>query len=242
MEQALKQRLVGAAVIIAVGVIVIPVLLNGAGERQLRKMPDAPSPTYTSRPGMVAEEKISGSGNKNTARIVLTLPDIESESALDKKEKSKPDTTASKAVPVPTLKNKQSDKPEPAKAKSTTDKAVATVAIKEPPKKAAKELAKKPTITTKPIPPVTEKSTIRRSQDGVWVVQVGSFTDAKKAFQFRDKLRKKKHKAFIEKISGRSGQSLYRVRVGPLPSRDKADGLSAKLKRDGIEGFVTRHP
>lgn len=232
MEQALKQRLVGAAVIIAVGVIVIPVLLDGAGERQLRKMPDAPSPAFQSRPGMVNEEKITHSANKNTAQIVLTLPDADSESAVDNTEKAKPDTTLTQAISPPASKDKQPDKPKA--VTPNTPKPVAAAAVKAQPKEAK--------VVAKPAIPVTEKSTLSSPQSGVWVVQVGSFTDAKKAFQLRDSMRKKNYKTFVEKISGRSGQSLYRVRVGPLPSRDKAEVLSGKLKKQGIEGFVTRHP
>jgi len=239
VEQALKQRLVGAAVIIAVGVIVIPVLLDGAGERQLRKMPDAPRPGIQSRPGMVVEEEIKQSSNKKTGQIILTLPDEDSLTKAKVIKKNTLPPAAKKVVAVAKSTKTKPEKTAKAIAKPVKPKPVVTAktAVKSPSKKPAK-----PPEVKKTKPTVTEKSAVSNSTNNVWVVQVGSFTDAKKAFNFRDSLRKKKFKAFVEKISGRSGQRLYRVRIGPVPSREKADVLSAKLKQQSIKGFVTRHP
>lgn len=238
MEQTLKQRLVGAAVIIAIGVIVIPMILDGAGERQLRKMPDAPKAKSHSQPGMISEEPIPVSTTRETGQIVLTLPDDTIKAAAPVEEDKEPVQVAKEspreevkpAPPEPTVSEKKPtskpvEKPETAKPEKTV--------VKEAPAKP--EADKK---TTEVATPTSEKS----QPTDVWVVQVGSFTDAKKAFSYRDKLISKKHKAFVEKISGRSGQNLYRVRIGPMPKREQAENMEAKLKQQGIKGFVTRHP
>lgn len=47
MDMALKQRLVGAAVIIAVAVIVIPLLLDGSGEPVISEIPPRPASIVT---------------------------------------------------------------------------------------------------------------------------------------------------------------------------------------------------
>lgn len=247
MEQTLKQRLVGAAVIIAVGVIVIPMILDGAGERQLRKMPDAPKARIHAKPGMIAEESVPVSSVGETGQIVLTLPEdvatkaIKNTPALNHKIEPEPETqpVAPPKVEEPVKSSTESKpssqkKPVPPPPEKTASKTTAVKVVKE--KVATKAVKEKVTVK------VEEKSIQSALPTAVWVVQVGSFTDGKKAFKYRDDLRAKKHKAFVEKISGRSGQSLYRVRIGPMPKREQADNMAAKLKQQGIKGFVTRHP
>jgi len=222
VEHALKQRLVGAAVIIALGIIFIPMLLDGAGERQLRKIPPAPKPRFVSSPGFVVEDKVADRGGSKTSEIVLRLPE---ERPVRKKE-------------VP----KRVKKP----LKIITRQAPAVTAIKKKPAKVTKEIksASIPVVSSRPAMPKTPSVADRKPDKvdaGPWVVQVGSFTDAKKAFMLRDRLRKKKYKAFVEKVKGRTGQKMYRVRVGPLYKRNQIDSLSKKLKTEGVKGFVTRY-
>ncbi len=225
MEQALKQRLVGAGVIIALGVIVIPVVLDSAGERQLRKIPDAPKPRLQSRPGFVIEEKIELPSEEGKGQIVLAMPKA--------KKETSPAAKVSKPVSTTTTKNKVVKKTpaaKPVQRKTTPEKKPVVNSSKS--KASTSTASKSKTSTVSKAAPVTS----------VWVVQVGSFTDAQKAIKFREQLLKKKHKAFVEKVRGRSGQNLYRVRVGPVPTNEQASALSDKLKKQGIKGYVTRHP
>lgn len=235
MEQALKQRLVGAAVIIALGIIVIPIVLDRAGERQLRKIPDAPRPGLQSRPGFVDQQDIELPSDEHSGQIVLTLPQQQSNAAVPDKSTAK-DTaiTARDAV------NNKAHRPEPQTSKPATLKpAPATKPVAKVPE--TKKTVTDKVVAQKPqIQAVTSNQ--KKSQTGAWVVQVGSFTDPKKAFKLRDQLLKKKYKAFVEKIKGRSGQNLYRVRVGPLPEKEQASTLSGKLAQQGFKGYVTRHP
>ena len=72
-----------------------------------------------------------------------------------------------------------------------------------------------------------------------WVVQVGSFSDSKRAEALVAKLRLSGLTAFSEKVSS-AGKSAYKVRVGPEIDRDKAAELARKVKTDhGLDGFVT---
>jgi len=223
VESALKQRLVGAGVIIALGIIVIPMILDGAGERQLRKMPEAPKASTVSSSGFIIQnqQKI-----KLPAESAVVVPRL--------KEK-----------PVSNSKTLVQSKPVSKKDIKTPRKISPKVDIK--PKK--KSVVKKSTSGTKsvavskktavPVPSQIKKKSASQLQS--WVIQVGSFTDPKKALSLRKSLRKKRYKAFVEKVSGRSGQ-LYRVRIGPMVSRKLAENMSKKLKKDGIKSFITRHP
>ena len=222
MEPALKQRLVGAAVIIALGIIVIPMILDGAGERQLRKMPDAPEPSRITKSGFVINNKQEIKLPEEPAKV-LAEPPLEIKQAdkkTDSVEKEVKATDSKSTTASTTVVNKTVEKPR----QKTVVKPAKVVKPDE-----------KPVVATKA--PVKSGSAIQR-----WVVQVGSFTDAKKAFGLRDDLRKKRYKAFVEKISGRTGQKMYRVRIGPVTKRVQADSMSLKLKTEGIKSFITRHP
>lgn len=76
----------------------------------------------------------------------------------------------------------------------------------------------------------------------VWAVQVGSFNNRSNALGLKDKLRKKKIHAFVERIM-KSKKAVYRVRVGPEITRKKAEELKVKLKKEfKLSGLVVRHP
>lgn len=222
MESALKQRLVGAGVIIALGIIIIPMILDGAGERQLRKMPEAPQASKISKTGFIIHNQQSIKLPDEKPVVVTALKDqpVISNQKTDQIKKQQADVV--KTVKKPIEKPKPVTNPVVAK-KVNPVKTVSPVKI-----------VKKPAMST-------SKQAISSKLQS-WVVQVGSFTDSKKAFSLRDDLRKKSYKAFVEKVSGRSGQ-LYRVRIGPVANRDLAEVISSKLKTDGVKkSFITHHP
>ncbi|MBQ0723839.1 MAG: SPOR domain-containing protein [Cycloclasticus sp.] len=63
-----------------------------------------------------------------------------------------------------------------------------------------------------------------------WVVQVGSFSEQKNADALSNRLMKAGFVAFVEQVDGKSGE-IYRVRVGPELSKEKADVLAIELKQ-----------
>ena len=225
VEVVLKQRLVGAAVIIALGIIVIPIILNGAGERQLRKMPAAPEPGQTLKPGFIIKNKQEIKLPAESATVMIA-PQPDSDPDTGPVVLVKPEKT----IAVKTPKTRPEKKP----VKPVKKPEQITV-------KKAKKVDSKPAAIVKPQRKIAT-NTKSTSQVSSWVVQVGSFTDSKKAFGLRDDLRKKHYKAFVEKVSGRTGQRMYRVRVGPVVKRTQADTLSIKLKTEGVKSFITRYP
>ncbi len=73
----------------------------------------------------------------------------------------------------------------------------------------------------------------------VYFVQVGAFTRADDAEQQRAKLALL---GFSAKVTEKeqSGRTVYRVRLGPLDSRDEADGLQQKVQAAGVEANLVR--
>ena len=209
MEQKLKERLVGASVIIAIGVVVIPMLLDGSGERQLKNIPPAPEQSVESRPGFIQPES-------------LPIP------APELAEVVSPSSTTGKANTPP------------AKVETASKSSGGSGT---PPASKPEEKTAEPAVSTEaPSTPDLNPPAIVEEKLQAWVVQVGSFTDEAKAQGLRDELRNSSYKAFLEKIQGRSGQPMYRVRVGPVLEKAEAEALLARLKKQGKKGFVTHHP
>lgn len=76
-----------------------------------------------------------------------------------------------------------------------------------------------------------------------WVVQVGAFGEEDKAMALQSTLEKAGFDALIEH-SASNNKSIYRVKVGPVISQDKASKLQERLRKELKldSAFVTRHP
>jgi DedD protein len=100
-------------------------------------------------------------------------------------------------------------------------------------------------VETKPAPAPTsqEAKTDTATTPKAWVVQVGSFSNRGNAMRLRDQLRSKGYKTFVEQIST-ADKTFYRVRVGPVVTRDNAlalqKELQAKMKLEHTK--VMSHP
>jgi DedD protein len=91
------------------------------------------------------------------------------------------------------------------------------VSRRDPPVAATREPA--------PIAAIVEEATARLA------VQVGAFGDAASAEKLAGTLRRKGFPAFVSPSTGASG-ARWRVRVGPMTSRDDADRTAARLKTE----------
>ena len=115
------------------------------------------------------------------------------------------------------------------------DEVLATVSISKESGVKITELSK-PTI---PEPPQT------KTVEGIsaWVVQVGSFSDSKNANALASKLKAAGFTAFVEQSSIKSGD-IFRVRVGPELSKEKAEVINTKLQKEQSlpKAIVVQYP
>lgn len=76
-----------------------------------------------------------------------------------------------------------------------------------------------------------------------WVVQVGAFGEEDKAVALQETLVKAGFDVVIDHSSS-NNKSVYRVKVGPVISQDKATKLQDRIRKElKLESaFVTRHP
>ncbi len=199
MDRSLKERIIGAAVLVIFVVLVVPVFLDGSPQNDEVISERVPLPGQT--------------GEQKTQTIVLQR---------DRKE------------PVPLV---ASDEPVAKQAAREEPPAKSTVRTTPTEKPAAPAAASEPRTQT-PAPAVVEAS---NSSTGMWVVQLGSFSNQQYAEKLAADLRKQGFAAFLSRLTTASGP-LHRVRIGPQKDRDSAEAMAVRLERAGHAGQVVPHP
>lgn len=75
-----------------------------------------------------------------------------------------------------------------------------------------------------------------------WVVQVGSFSRESNALVLRDRLRDQDYAAFVNEGES-DGNTVWRVRVGPVPEESEAREIAQQLEAErGQAALVMSHP
>lgn len=85
------------------------------------------------------------------------------------------------------------------------------------------------------------RETAAPAETPAWAVQLGAFSGRDKADRLVAELRDRGYAAFVLEYRA-AGKVLYRVRVGPEQERARADDIAARLRKDGFQTVVARHP
>jgi len=213
MDQGLKERLVGAAVLVAIAVWLIPWVLDGPEEgaeapASALRLPSAEEPmpmrTQTLRLGDASEQSAQSTPSAQPAPATTPPPPP----AVATAEPAK-DEAAAPSQPAP--------QPETTLAAATTP----APAARPPPAPAA-------SAAPKPAQPKAQ---------GDWTVQLGSFEDEANAKRLAQRAGTFGYKAEVSSVRS-GGKTLYRVRVGPQATRAAADAAASALKAHGVEARV----
>jgi len=212
MDDALRQRLVGAAVIIALAVIFVPMLLDSPEESQRTQQVDLGIPPR-SEPGV------------ETRRLPLdpamSAPQASAESAAA-------DAPEDIAEPVPGDGGIAAlDTPA-----ATPPKSAATAVASAPPASVPPSTPPKPEPAAASLP--------QPAAGGRFVAQFGSYAERANAEALVRDLSKAGVAATLESIPGTSGRTLSRVRSKPYATRAEADAarLGAQRQIAGLASSV----
>ena len=229
----LKQRLVGATVLVVLAIILVPILLRGGKEddSSVIKIPPKLDTGFSSK---ITPLEPAPAPPKPVVSESTPLP-----------VPAPAPSAGNSAAPV-TVSPQTSEKvPETIAAAPSADKMDTRSAAKsEPPKpdtppQADKPAPSKPIASAAPAAPAPSKD---RMNITAWIIQLGSFSSEQNALALRDQLRAKGYTAFVEKIKS-GGSQLFRVRVGPELERARADALRDKLEKETKQkGIVERYP
>jgi cell division septation protein DedD len=210
MDSPLKQRLIGAIVLVALAVIFVPMLLKGPDVKEPDaaqvplSMPATPGDDYETRELPLAAPGSAPAGG------VLGLTPAEPE-ALPPAEPATP-VAGSAAAAAPAT---------PSAPASVDRPAAATVPASAAPSFAE---AATPAETAVPAP-------VRAA--GKFVVHIGSFSNTANANALIAKLRAKQLPVLADKVTLASGSAM-RVRVGPYG--DRATAEAARLRAEEVTG------
>ena len=223
MERALKERIIGAIVLVAVVVLVVPVFLDGppaSGEIRSERVP------------------LPGQDEQKTQTVVLDRNRTEPVPAQAPPPAAESSATSGAAhAPV-------SSAPGDAAERDSTPPV--TVAKVENPANGAASQDTEVAVAVQPTPsPSTAKAPVSvrpaNSSTGMFAVQLGSFSNKANAEKLAADLRKQGFAAFLSQLATDTGQ-LQRVRVGPQKDREAAEAMAAKLAKAGHKGQVVPHP
>jgi len=204
----LKQRIIGALVLVSLAVIFVPMVFDEPhSERTSTSInipeeppfPEVESPASDiTPPASYQKNPTVNTGSVNRDYRILENDESAAQPVPDSRIKAVPEVAAP-------------EKTEPAPPVSPQEKPTVS-AQKEPPKQAE-----------------TVNAEYTRSLEGAWVVQLGSFGNGDNARRLRDKVRDKGYSSHLQEVV-RGDSTLTRVFSGPFA--EKAEAESAKRALD----------
>lgn len=244
MDEAAKRRLVGAAVLVALAVIFVPMLVEEGDDDELGEpivIPETPEFPEERRAGAEREAAEGEAAEREAAERDWTGE--QTNDALPEPQ-DMPLPLPTPKPPAPTSSDRTSSDrpaqsvtraPEPAadaERRSGEERPAADAGTESGRARPAPERRELAPAGPKPIP-----SGVR-----AWVVQVASLRAPDAARTLQNDLRAKGYPAFVEQANV-NGQRYYRVRVGPEVERAQADRLADQLASDtGSQPLVQRYP
>lgn len=230
MEERLKQRLVGAVVLVSLAVVFVPILFDMPGETNGETSADLIS-GVPERPQV--EFGSSAGGTLDAPQTPRLDTELEREGSRNASRAGTGERTVPSEVPVAGTTSSAPGAPAPARTADAAEQPAPDVRSETSVARADPAPAKKQVEQGAASKPVAEASAA-----GGWTVQLGSFLKSENALALRKRLRARGYTAFVESGSSARGD-VSRVLVGPMPDREQAKASAAKLQREmALEGIV----
>lgn len=211
MNRQLKERIVGATVIVALGIIIIPWLLDGPAHdsRPVERTLELPGLEQGGRTYTIPLDPAGGPPVQVNAGNGAEPPPGPPGGMIRRPvTESPPVETPPRTAP----RSEQPAQPPPRPAPPPVDASPAPAP------------APAPSPAPQPAPPPSG-----------WTVQVGSFSQADNAQALERRLAGEGFPVFISRVATDAG-TMHRVRVGPVADRDEADRLLRRLQAAGHAG------
>ena len=213
MDQGLKERLVGAAVLVAIAVWLIPWVLDG--QEAGLETPDSSLRLPTAEEPMPMRTQTLRLGDTPEPNVEPAAPPLATPRASGASAEAAP----AAAAPAPT----EAGATQPEAAQKET-----LVASSGAAERAAPAAAPPPALAATTAPKPAAAAT------GDWIVQLGSFSAETNAQRLAQQAGTYGYKAEVSSYKN-SVRTLYRVRVGPQATRAAADAAASALRAHGIK-------
>ena len=213
-HQRARHRLIGAAVLVLVAIIVLPRVLdskpksvsNDIAVTIVSSLPSVVPPQLTLPLSAESKSEEAKTATKPAAPTV-TAP----APAIDAKESTK------STPPVPVVSS-----PAKAVAPSSTDKTMGLAAGEEI------------VVATKSNANGPATANANPSASGKFVIQIGAFASEERANGWIAKLKEQKIPNYVLNRTGADGTKLLALRAGPFPDKETAEAAEKKIKAMGL--------
>lgn len=208
MDNSLKQRIIGAVVLIALAIIFLPSILKDKvvkGNFE-SKIPAKPEELQTYKIDTRKIDDLIADNKKNQSieednRSSRTMVKANQTSSLNEQKEISPNSSAAESTEQTTPK-----------AISNTEKvAQSSTGDKKDTKKAKNKISE-------------------HYKDAAWIIQVASFSKQTNAANLVKKLQDKKYKSYRRKVTA-EGKTVYRVFVGPYIHKKDASKVIKKISQ-----------
>jgi DedD protein len=208
VDDRLKRRLIGAAVLASLAVIFVPMLVEEEREPGIG-MPGGTTPPrehLTFKSQVLKEE--------------ITVPTDAPPPAAGEESAAGPADATTSVPPVEPVADEPPPPPPPPRAPAPKVAESAQPAAPEKPK------APPPAQVAKATPPAPKPPATPAPRITTWIVQVGNYSSREKADSVARQLRGKGLEVFIEPIGT---PPVFRVAVGPEAERKRAEALISRI-------------
>ena len=224
-----RRRLIGAAVLLLLGVLLFPLVFE-----------TQPRPLRMDLPMVVAPGKAGGA--PGAAPVAAPAPAVTAATTSTASTVAAA-ATATGAAPAPPVRPAppmiiETAEPESQAAPQTAPQAASRPAALPAAPPAARPASAPARAASKPAATAAAAAApASPDASGRFVVQVGAFADDATVRQTRQKVEKLGLKTYTQEVSTDAGKRV-RVRVGPFATRDEASQVLNKLKGAGLPGAV----
>jgi DedD protein len=235
MDRRVKERLIGASILVALVVLVVPELLSGPKPNMAPApaLPAAAPEPIRNVTVDLATSKAPADSEVEPASLQASGASAAASSAASAVGSTAGSTGGSTATAAPTSAANSPAAETPAAPGPAPSHAAASASApggapaKQPPKVAGARTASVESAAPSPT----------SVGHGSWSVQLGSFANRANADNLTRQVKGQGFSAFV--LTGGSGTSVrYRVRVGPVADRESAERIAAKLKSLGHVGSL----
>ncbi len=220
-----RHRVVGAIILVALGVIFLPVAFDEKKGTDARnapaiEIPDRDSKIFISRITPI-EVKAEGAKRDKSAKKESKPVEKKAAAAAPAETRAAPAAVAA------------ADKPA-----AVVEKAVVSDA---PPEPVVGEKIEQAPPAEKPAA-ADKKAAVADKSDKGWIVQIGSFSSADNAKRILSGLQQKGFKPDTRKVDTPQGKAT-RIWIGPFPERTTAEEMQARVRKEtGQTGLVVAYP
>ncbi|WP_349291075.1 SPOR domain-containing protein [Comamonas flocculans] len=250
-----RHRLMGAALLVLVGVIVFPLVFDTEPRTMAvdvaMDIPDrntvAPLVVGAAHPPAEGEPPLANAGlTPGEEQLQASAPRAASAAAQPEVDAGAAHKAAPEAAPAAPAQARAEPKPEPKpepKAEPKPEPKPEPAKSAPAPTPAASSEAQRARALLEGHAPATVASAAAPAaatagQGERYIVQVGAYADQGKVREVRAQLERAGIKTYAQDIQGKGGVRTTRVRVGPFGSRAEAGKVLERVKGLGLDGVV----